>query len=114
MSTTTTNLTSTLSSYSSYIPVVFFILSIILFGIAIGIMSSFLGSSDQYKQFKEKLPQILFPTIFGSIALFIASYFYFQQRISDPSLIYYVLGLVCLAICTSFSALALSVLKKSS
>jgi hypothetical protein len=106
--------TSTISNHGPLLTNIFIILSILLFSVAIGIMSFFLGNADQYKSFKEKLPQIFFPAIFGSIALFIASYFYFQQKISDPSLIYYVLGLVCLSICASFSALALSVLKKSS
>ncbi len=108
-----TNAESTIN-YGSWLTIGFFGLSIALFITAIAIMSSFLGSADQYKQFKEKLPQIFFPAIFGSIALFIASYFYFQSRTDNPSVIYYILGLVCLAICASFSALALSVLKKSS
>ena len=108
-----TNAESTIN-YGSWLTIGFFGLSIALFITAIAIMSSFVGSADQYKQFKEKLPQIFFPAIFGSIALFIASYFYFKSRTDNPSVIYYILGLVCLAICASFSALALSVLKKSS
>ena len=108
-----TNAESTIN-YGSWLTIGFFGLSTALFITAIAIMSSFLGSADQYKQFKEKLPQIFFPAIFGSIALFIASYFYFKSRTDNPSVIYYILGLVCLAVCASFSALALSVLKKSS
>jgi hypothetical protein len=108
-----TNAESTIN-YGSWLTIGFFGLSIALFITAIVIMSLFLADENQYKSIKEKLPQIFLPAIFGSIALFIASYFYFKSRTDNPSVIYYILGLVCLAVCASFSALALSVLKKSS
>lgn len=90
----------------------------VLFGIiAIGLyvwsfmdMSRFVGSKDSWNQISSQVGKIWGLTLAGSFVLFIAALLYFIQ--DETKTIYFILGLSCITLGLSYSALAISAISK--
>ena len=84
---------------------ILFIACLAIFIVTVFVMSYYLPNLDDSKELKQKLTQIIVPTIVGSFVLFIALYLYFQQMTSNVVLINVILIFTCLSIIMSISAI---------
>jgi hypothetical protein len=85
-----------------------------LYGFSFYSTSKFLGSADNWGLVQGEFPKIWAPALFGSISLFFACSLYFNQILEKDMMIYFVLGIACLSLCFSYTALAMAVITKSS
>lgn len=73
-------------------------------------ISNFVGSKDDWNAIKPQITKIWILTLIGSLCLFIASALYVLQ---DPhKTMYFLLGISCLSLGLSYSALAISAISK--
>lgn len=86
-------------------PNILFIVCLAIFIVTAFVMSYYLPSLDESKELKQKITQIIVPTIIGSFVLFIALYLYFQQMASNVVLINVILIFTCLSVIMSISAI---------
>lgn len=90
--------------------VIFGLISIGMFIGSFVSMSKFIGSKDDWNVIQPQITKIWILTIIGTIGLTIASLLYFIQ---DPArTIYYILGLCCISLGLSFSALAVAAISR--
>jgi len=73
-------------------------------------MSSFVGSKDDWSTIQPQVYKVLGVTIAGSFALSVAALLYYLQ---DPQkAIYFILAITCLSFGFSYAALAVAVISK--
>jgi hypothetical protein len=89
------------------------VITLALYGFSFWSTSKFLGSADNWSLVQGEFPKIWGPALFGSITLFFACSLYFNQILEKDMMIYFVLGIACLSLCFSYSALAMAVITKS-
>ena len=84
--------------------------SIILLAVAVGQMSQFAGSKDDWNLIQPQITKVLILTLFGTILLTIAALLYFTQ--DSARAIYFILVMVCVSLGMSFSAVAISAISR--
>ena len=75
--------------------------------------SKFLGSADNWKEIQPIFPSIYGPALAGAIILCVALGIYINQMLTNPNVLYIIMVISVLALCFSYTALAMAVITKS-
>jgi len=75
--------------------------------------SKFLGSADNWKEIQPIFPTIYGPALAGAIMLCVALGIYINQMLTNPNVLYIIMVISVLALCFSYTAVAMAVITKS-
>jgi len=75
--------------------------------------SKFLGSADNWKEIQPIFPSIYGPALAGAIILCVALGIYINQMLTNPNVLYIIMVISVLALCFSYTAVAMAVVTKS-
>ena len=75
--------------------------------------SKFLGSADNWKEIQPIFPSIYGPALAGAIILCVALGIYINQMLTNPNVLYIIMVISVLALCFSYTAVAMAVITKS-
>ena len=76
-------------------------------------ISKFIGSADQWERVQDQTASIWAMSLVGSLALFIAAWFYFKIGDNSIKMIYFIFTVIFIAFGISYSALSISVINKN-
>ena len=75
--------------------------------------SKFLGSADNWKEIQPIFSSIYGPALAGAIILCVALGIYINQMLTNPNILYIIMVISVLALCFSYTAVAMAVITKS-
>jgi|APGre2960657444_1045066.scaffolds.fasta_scaffold02433_8 uncharacterized membrane protein YeiB len=75
--------------------------------------SKFLGSADNWKEIQPIFSSIYGPALAGAIILCVALGIYINQMLTNPNVLYIIMVISVLALCFSYTAVAMAVITKS-
>jgi uncharacterized membrane protein YeiB len=75
--------------------------------------SKFLGSADNWKEIQPIFSSIYGPSLAGAIILCVALGIYINQMLTNPNILYIIMVISVLALCFSYTAVAMAVITKS-
>ena len=89
-------------------------------GIVIGIgciatfitISRFVGSSDKWIEIQDQTASIWTMSLFGSLSLFLAGFFYFRMNNNHEKIMYFIFAVTFLAMALASSALGVALIHK--
>ena len=111
---TSVSASSSTDTTSLYAMFGFVIVGIIFYIVSFVTTSKFLGSSNNWNEIQPIIGSIIGPALAGCIVLCIALGIYINQMINSVNVIYIIMVISILALSMSYTALALSVVTKSS
>ena len=76
-------------------------------------ISRFVGSSDKWVKIQDQTGSIWSMSLFGSVALFFAGFFYFRMNQNHEKIMYFIFVVTFLALGLALSALGVALIHKN-